>query len=329
MQYFIFLLGIICFFACQPTAEPSTQDCTSDYTTPAYNLDTFFPISPCLNSTQYVTPERYAYYDACFNPLNNNQIAFLRHDQSLIPFKIELCTFDFCTGVLAVLTDKCFLSPDWSTKGWIAFRGKDKQIWAIKSNGDSLTQLTFNGQNHNTPRWDTNGEYLMFWEDNTYFNHVIINLEAGRIDTVQGLLSSLFDWDGAKVTYRRSENGQIDYLNVYDYTNQTSIRIETIFRNGTTAFTPNFVAIAPDKGSVYWTNLHEVNETDYFGHRNLIAKMTNANWYGRVSVSGDGAKLLVERTDRRRPEVCLIEERFHLYLMDSDGSNERKIIFPE
>jgi len=60
-----------------------------------------------------------------------------------------------------------------------------------------------------------------------------------------------------------------------------------------------------------------------------VAKTINNNWYGRVSVSGDGSKLVVERTDRRSPASCVVEERYRLYLMESDGCHERRIVFPE
>jgi len=327
--FFLFLLAAGLLFACKDTPEPSAPDCTLAYTEPASLLDTFFPISPCLLSTQYVRPERYHYQDACFNPLNSNQIAFMRLDQSVIPVRFELCTFDFCTGDLKVFTDKCFSGPDWSAKGWIAFRGKNKQIWIIKSDGDSLIQLTTNPLNHVTPRWNAAGEHLMFWEDNPYNNHVITNTNAERKDTIQNLFGSTFDWDGQKIIVTRSENGLEYYVNLFDYPELNSNRIETIPLNGTTDYIPYFVDINPTKNAVFWSNLYEINETDFSGHRRLVSRMTSANWYGRVSVSGDGQKLIVERTDRRRPEVCVIEERFRLYLMESDGTGERRIVFPE
>jgi len=80
---------------------------------------------------------------------------------------------------------------------------------------------------------------------------------------------------------------------------------------------------------VYWTFPRQINATDFSGHRYQLTKTTNNNWYGKVCVSGDGTKLLVERTDRRRTDLCTVEKHFRIYLLESDGSKERRIIFPE
>jgi hypothetical protein len=327
------LLSIGFFFAgaCRHIPDFSPLDCTLDHTTPAYNLDTLFtPIEPCGAVTQYVNPDRYAFYDACFNPNNNSQIAFIRHDLSTFPWTIELCTFDFCTNEFKVLTDRCFISPDWSTKNWITFRGKDKQIWIIKSNSDSLTQLTFDARNHGTPRWETNGQKILFWEDNMPLNHhVIIDLSGKRLDTIPGLISPSCDWDGEKIiTHRGQNNNQFIFLT--NYSNLSSTIIDSVYLNPTTYDSSLYtIDLCSVNKTVYWTFPRQINATSFNGRRHAIAKTINNNWYGRVSVSGDGTKLLVERTDRRRTDFCVIEEHNRLYLMEADGSNERRIVFPE
>jgi hypothetical protein len=311
----------------QPDCPDCTDvDCTQDYTIAANNTDTLFPFDPCA-ATSYEYPGPYFYIDGCFNPSNENQLAFVRVNLKVIPYRFELCTFDFCSGQFQVLTDKAFSNPDWSVKDWIVFRGRNAQIWKIKSNGDSLIQLTNLNDNFTSPKWDAtgNGFLVSSWTD------VIICDENGIFIDSFDHPKKHFDWDGQKIVYvfpnnpNRSDDLYISYL--------SSQMIEQIDESpldptGDDGFIQS-VALNPAQGEVVWTGTRRVCITDFLGNRLQIATIFNNNWYEKVAVSGDGKKLVLGRIDRRRIAQCVIEERYNLYLMEYDGSNERKIIFPE
>ncbi len=53
--------------------------------------------------------------------------------------------------------------PDWSIKDWLVF-GTSGQLYKCKSNGDSLTQLTFTGSNYH-PNWSPDGNSIIFTKD--------------------------------------------------------------------------------------------------------------------------------------------------------------------
>jgi TolB protein len=62
---------------------------------------------------------------------------------------------------LMVYNDPYLSSSDYSQNGeWIAFDSRG-QIYKIKFNGDSLTQLTFNGSNF-FPSWSPDGKWIVF-----------------------------------------------------------------------------------------------------------------------------------------------------------------------
>ncbi len=328
-----FVFAII-FSGCNENEDLPTAstDCTNNYTTPANNLDSnnFAPPCPIIS---YERPGRYEYYEGCFNPLNNNQIAFVRVDKITLPFKLELCTFDFCTGELKVLTDKCRGLPSWGAKNRIAFWGPGSQIWMIKPDGDSLTQLTNNGLKHTYSKWNPEGNLLMYWEGNPnpYLNTVISNLEGERIDTVENIGSSVFDWDG-KSYYKITGKNGIGYdlvIEKYQLSNLDYLLIDTFLSNETTLNIPNIISVDPNQQLVYWTSTKELAVTDQNRKRRTISKMPNDNWYYHLDVSGDGTTIIVERIDRKNPQPCVVEELNRLYLIDADGKNERLIVFPE
>lgn len=53
--------------------------------------------------------------------------------------------------------------PNWAPdSAWIAFSGKNHQIYKITCNGDSLVQLTFKEENY-FPRWSPNGKQIAWY----------------------------------------------------------------------------------------------------------------------------------------------------------------------
>jgi hypothetical protein len=328
----ITLLIILFNYACrrEPVCTDCLDpDCTFWNTIPADNSDTLFSIEPCGSQTEYLLPPNYNYWDGCFNPRNNNQIAFIRWNTQNIPFIFELCTYDFCNDRLKVLTNTAFSQPDWSIKDWIVFKGAGSQIWKIKSNGDSLTQLTIVGgnANFNRPRWNNNGDRFLvsYWVDN-----FILDENGVFLDTLPNP-SPLFDWDGKSIIYRRSISSvKSEYIYLTDTNFDLKIEIDSSsYASGSGDGLINSFALNPHRDEVFWIGNKRVCVTDFDGNRSQLSSHLNNNWYTQIAVSNDGKKILLNRMDRKRLSPCAIEERCRLYLMEADGSRERKINFPE
>jgi hypothetical protein len=94
--------------------------------------------------------DKYLYSYPVFNPNNPCEIAYLRSDGTL-------WKFSFNTGEAQKLANNPKYSPDWSSKGWIIYTGTNSQLWKVKDNGDSLTQLSNEAAFNNDAKWSPDG----------------------------------------------------------------------------------------------------------------------------------------------------------------------------
>ncbi len=111
-----------------------------------------------------------SYQTPCFNPNNGNEIIFI---ESWNKDSITIdTTFNLRRGGIVkynLETQEKFLvydgslqiRPRWSRKDWIIFYTSDHLIYKIKSNGDSLTQLTFEGMCRG-PEWNKAGDMFVY-----------------------------------------------------------------------------------------------------------------------------------------------------------------------
>ena len=83
---------------------------------------------------------------------NADEIIFFIQGKALggTMLQMNLVKLNLSTNVLSTLLTTNFASrPSWSKTGWIVFGLRDEQIWKIKDNGDSLTQVTSTAPNYN------------------------------------------------------------------------------------------------------------------------------------------------------------------------------------
>lgn len=109
-----------------------------------------FPPSPGYE-WNYDYSENYLAYPN-FNPENGNEILFQRKPNSTTQ-NAELHKLNLTTGERELIYTGALISSSyWGKNDWILLNKTDYNIYKIKSNGDSLTQLTFTG-NRLFPRW--------------------------------------------------------------------------------------------------------------------------------------------------------------------------------
>ena len=105
----------------------------------------------------------YWFGDAVFNPKNNNEFVF--KEAFITSNENWLCTYNIISKQKKVLlkTRAIFYTPIWNAQGWIVFMGTKGEIWKIKENGDSLSQLTNDALEKGKPVCSPDGNKIAFF----------------------------------------------------------------------------------------------------------------------------------------------------------------------
>ncbi len=171
-----------------------------------YPADSCHIIPPSPSSFGYdIQPLPFGQRRPVFNPNDPDEILYLHvNSDPFTRFYTELWVLNLCTGKKRYVTDKASFNPDWSIKDWIIFEDYSFQLWKIKSNGDSLTQLTFQHQ-HNQPTWSPNGSsFLHYQVAGPSIGKMILMTEKGEkikeLDSKLGTAAK-FSWSSDGVRY--------------------------------------------------------------------------------------------------------------------------------
>ncbi len=288
--------------------------------------DVHFPEGHCY--TQQELPQNFnliepigksLYYKyPVFNPGNNNEFLCLQINQSSLSY--DLVSYNIATTTMHEIYAGAGTTPaSWSIKDWVTFE-KGGDIYKAKSNGDSLVQLTFSGQ-----------EILPVWINNGTAMAVIHHTTSNTI--------YILDEEGLPVT-----NLNIDAPGSLSWCRQNGL---LAYGSGTQILTAAVAPFQPQgyaiqgitsTGCVCWLNsntiLYSLDNNIYKlsipgGSISLLKQGCANKSYGALSVSGDGEKILVAVKEIKVDydnKVFIDNDAF--YLMNADGSNETRIELP-
>lgn len=215
-------------------------------------------------------------------------------------------------------------SPSWSPDGqWIAF-SQNNQIWKKKVNGDSLTQLTFEGKNF-YPTWSPDGQWIAFdglmkGQTNFYAIWKIRNNGENRTLITPSTMEygdiRMPNWVGGDILHIRYGNGMSSSeLFVMDINGNDNRRI-TI--NRTTDYYPKY---SSSKTRIAFTSKDKSSPLFQIWTMNAdgsdLKQVTNRQGYS-CDWSPDETRLVY--TDSR-------VESGRLWIMEANGSNNRQLTF--
>jgi len=214
-------------------------------------------------------------------------------------------------------------TPSWSPDSkWIAF-SEGNQIWKKKIDGDSLTQLTFEGRNF-FPSWSPDGNWIAFdgWIPDVMKVYGIFKMDIngdakilfGYSANVGAMRMPYWENDSTIVHIRYSQQfSSTSEIFSMDTSGGNELRLTF---NNTTDYYPKFsnnkIAFTSMSDIVFETGIWIMNDDGSNQKR-----LTDTQAYG-CSWSPDGKYIVY--TDARNTNG-------RLWIMDEDGSNKRQLTF--
>jgi Tol biopolymer transport system component len=209
-------------------------------------------------------------------------------------------------------------TPDWSPDGkWLALGG-GAQIYKIKANGDSLTQLTFEGRNF-FPHWSPDGKKIAY--DSNYLDargaNVIWIMDANGENKKDISIHGVGEWrmpdwspDGAKLVYSGpSGPTKFEQIWVVNIDGSNPIQL-TFIEHPTIAVSNRYPAWSPKGQEIAFDSIVQI-------------ALMNANGSNLRQLTTKGGAMPGWSPDGTR----LVYSFVHLWIMNANGSNKRQLTF--
>jgi len=216
---------------------------------------------------------------------------------------------------------------DWGSNGWILLNlmsNEGENIYRIKDNGDSLSQLTFTRMNFN-PLWSPSGGSFGYQYQPGGAYPIIMDLSTNETDTVAGffnggcwyapntlatLSSGVWLWQIGSEPYK-----VCDYpTDLYDFAG------------------PSGIAVLADHTTAVWMHTGGLYRTDLSdGGTTQLCTTCNSRYFVGLDHSSQTNKLLTMRITRTPISEFNLRIETEIVLMNPDGSGQEilQLPFPE
>jgi hypothetical protein len=333
IPFFLFL--IIISISCKKENSIVNIDieCNSKYEiTINANNDILCNETCVIQCQEDISRTRYDYSFPCFNPNDSEEFAYLRFDNTSTSTNSELWIYNYCNEERKMLYDSVLVSLDWSIKDWLIFTASNQMIYKIKSNGDSLTQLTFSGSYNRRPRWNPSGDAFFYSTQTGSIGHKIIATNTGEpIDTIDFLISA---WGKNELSAFAHLVGtdkiEVGYYNISTGEKITSYSLDGLGTNNLyTRYWPSGRTWL-SQNEIFWTANEFVAITNIVnGETEYLVEGYDNRQYELSDVSPDGKYAILNRLDIEELENCFIDTKHRLYLLDINAKAEFWIDIPE
>jgi len=302
MKYLYIIITFILFFSCKKDNIISS-DCNNNCIEIPQS-QSFYGYDYKYDSVLYISP--------CFNPNNGNEILYV--EKNLASGVTKLIKYNLQTFEKEnILEAEIYFQPSWANNDWIIFGLNDENIWKIKSNGDSLTQLTFIGSNFN-PECNFNSNRIICSNTNQSCSF-IYDFYGNPIDTLNITSTTTFDWNMYNKILIPINQGEY----IYNYnTNEMLLYNQDLSFAGKCQWINKNEFVVGGVSGIYKTNII-TNNTEF------IKKCCNAWAYFSPDYSHQLDKVIWQKTEEKKIGENLIEVKRKIILMDTDGTNEEEI----
>jgi len=261
---------------------------------------------------------------AKFNPNNDDEFLYSWLNKS---GGAELTKYNMVTHEKKVIYTGRTQDQQWGRKGWLLLN-INRQIYKIKDNGDSLTQLTFADENY-YPTWNNEGDrfiasrivHMSIGGHNTAYGFSIIyDIKGNPLDSITRGFSGA-KWQDSLIIYSLSNEYGIGVTNVNTDTDSY------IFNKGFTGEHVNSYTWSPNKYEIYYTTdkngiLKFNTVTKEF---TCLKRRCKNDFYWYMSASSDNRKLIMMKEHWQYIGEGTIKKMSKIVMMNTDGSGEEEI----
>lgn len=327
MRVLIWILFII-IFSCGPDRriEPDIGECPSlsELTSLLDYNDMQF-----TNGQGFILSADSGIFSASFNPLNNDEIiALYKGYRTQYLTSIVLYNLQTKTLSLILSADELFSTPKISSLNWLMFNYQGMQLWKIKSNGDSLIQLTNDGINTDFA-WSPDGNEFIYKKhlDSDYLT-LISDINGNTLNSIlTGYRIRIPSW---------SPNGKyIVCGNLYGY--QTAIDIIDVESWSINTIRPEInnplervlsINFLSDSENILWATNTELRRTNIYTHiTESIFSTCDSKSINQISTSYDNQRILVEQTVYTYYDSKRLLASPKVILLDNHGNILQEILF--
>jgi|GEM_PF-1510142 len=346
--FIAFFMLILFSFQCKKANHITPgMPCFYTYTSVAVDVDSILPRS----CSSYYWPKRkypasrYQYYRPCFNPNNPNQIAYMRWDTTMNSSKsIQLYTFDFCTGEKRLLdntdSQRSIRGVDWGYNDTILYAIGSSRFYRINPDGQGNDFIVsgYLSEGYQKPSLNYSGNKFIYKNDR-HDEYVVISDIYGMVqDTIHALSNPI---DLTALGWNKHNEIAFVADNFYDiYSDKYGIYTFNLNDTSATyAYNPNYYEWYGEIENLRWFDNDEkilfqtersiCATTPGTNIRTLIRAGFDNRIYKHIDISPDGKTILTERVERIDINGCYIKVDHALYLMNIDGTDERRIELPE
>lgn len=272
---------------------------------------------------------------AVFNPNSGNEILLQRDPFGGGWANSELYRYNMVTGTLELIHEGILTHrPRWGTSGWIAFTqasAPNWNIWKVKANGDSLTQLTFNG-NSFSPLWSPDGTQIGYetgalGPPQYNLQNIRMTSSGAPIDTLwnTGAFAGQAVWALPNRTFNVFAWVYSCHWEGDPSTDLIYQLPDSIMQNGL----PKGAAYLPSSHSMIWSHLTGVYRTNLTtGATERLLATCNSSYFMDLDYSSHTGKLLAVRRRESTPDGVILNIENDVMLMDPDGSCPQVIEIP-
>lgn len=301
---------------------------------PANNMDTTVYNVGCgaIPEANQLFAE-YLYTDAVFNPLNVNQIAYIREKTTQVGGSgiRELWTYDFCTGNSQKICENVANRFYWGKNGWILFSRNlgslNFQLFKIRPDGSQLTQLTDLGVTQVAVPypWNRNNNEFIFSSSIQGVGYFLLTAdENGNItDTIHDFANGMMfvaDWlNGDTLLTSKTPTG---IINPSLYLYNSGVEVPYYNSGGVSR-----IRIFSDLSFMICQRSNGISKSSTTDQTILRTGASNRS-YTSLDLSADNQYILFSRHNERNPTPCDLYHEDKIYIMSTDGSYERELILP-